>query len=216
MSMSGKMLKNGESGFSLIEILVATTILIIIVMMMSTIFHQSSIAWDAGVRKAQGNMAGRAVIGIISREMMSAVADTNLWKNGHILISQGPKEAITFVTLVASDTNRTYRMLRKISYSIGGSKSLSRTCYEMDADGAFIPVGTSMLVTNLASAEDGGLLFITPGSYEESAMILPEYVQVQLKLHKSADISSVGARSWGPNRKPDVESDPADDDIRSY
>ena len=50
----------------LIELLVAVTILAMILMIMSSIFHSSTVAWDAGMRKAHGNMSARAALGLMA------------------------------------------------------------------------------------------------------------------------------------------------------
>ena len=64
-----------SSGFTLIEVLVATFILLVMVLILSKIYHQASIAWSAGFRRADGNMTGRATVGFMARELMNAVAD---------------------------------------------------------------------------------------------------------------------------------------------
>ncbi|OGV69109.1 MAG: hypothetical protein A2283_04375 [Lentisphaerae bacterium RIFOXYA12_FULL_48_11] len=203
-----------NNGFSLIEILVATVILIIIVMMMSTIFHQSSIAWDAGTRKAQGNMLGRSMLGIISRELMSTVIETNVWDVADTDIKNG--SAITFVMLTpAAGTNE--RALVKVNYTRSGN-NLTRTCWKKNASGSIIGGVPSMLTTNVAN-DSGGPSFsvIVPDDYTPGTGVLPEFVMISLKISKSADVSTVGARSLGPNGKRDNDENSEDyDDIRSF
>ena len=53
------MARRGTSGFTLLEILVAMAILMVLVLMMSTLFHQSTIAWDSGLRQAEMSMQAR-------------------------------------------------------------------------------------------------------------------------------------------------------------
>lgn len=63
----------GSSGFSLVEILVATTILLVIVVLVSMVFQQQSAAFQAGVDRTQGQSALRSVMGMISRDLSMAV-----------------------------------------------------------------------------------------------------------------------------------------------
>lgn len=75
-----KCLNNGEynrrssAGFSLLEVLVATTILIVIVLMVTNMFRNASEAWDIGGQSAEMNTAGRAAIAYMARELACAVA----------------------------------------------------------------------------------------------------------------------------------------------
>jgi Tfp pilus assembly protein PilW len=61
------------SGFSLIEVLVATTVLMIIVMIVAMVFQQSSGAWSNGTRRANAAMSLRSVLGQVQREIVEAV-----------------------------------------------------------------------------------------------------------------------------------------------
>ena len=63
----------GSSGFSLVEILVATTILLVIVVLVSMVFQQQSAAFQAGVDRTQGQSALRSVMGMVSRDLSLAV-----------------------------------------------------------------------------------------------------------------------------------------------
>lgn len=62
-----------HSGFSLIEMMVATAIFIVIVTMIGAVFRQASSSWEAGYASAEGGAVIRGVIGTIQRELSTAV-----------------------------------------------------------------------------------------------------------------------------------------------
>lgn len=201
-----------NKGFSLIEILVATTILIIIVMMMSTIFHQSSIAWDAGTRRAQGNVLGRSLLGIISRDLLSAVIDPNLDPTDTDFRSGS---SMSFIMLAPS-TGGVYRVLQKVSYAKVGSKATRTSAYYNEGSGKWdVNPSSSDIATNLSYGAEAFEIKPFPNNY--AAGTLPDFVNIKFKLKKAAEVSSVGARSYGPNgRRNDNETSRDYDDIRSY
>jgi len=78
--MSGDHMKTEDShkqmrraGFSMIEVLVASTILVVIVMMLAMLFQQTSLAWRTGVQRANRYMQVRSAIGSIQRDASAAV-----------------------------------------------------------------------------------------------------------------------------------------------
>jgi Tfp pilus assembly protein PilV len=56
-------MKRNNSGFSMIEVLVASTIMIMIVMMLGMLFQQSSQAWRTGKQRADTYQQVRALFG---------------------------------------------------------------------------------------------------------------------------------------------------------
>lgn len=62
-----------KSGFSLIEMMVATAVFLVMVTMIGGIFRQTSSSWEAGYARAEGGMIVRGVIGTIQRELAGAV-----------------------------------------------------------------------------------------------------------------------------------------------
>jgi len=63
-----------QSGFTLIEVLVAMTVLAVMVLMVANIFQSSSASWNIGTQKADMNTAARAALDFMARELASAVA----------------------------------------------------------------------------------------------------------------------------------------------
>jgi type II secretory pathway component PulJ len=184
------------TGFTLIEIMTATTILVLIVMIISAVFHQATIAWDSGNRKAKGTMSARAALGIISSWMTRAVAPPSGFKgSGATSISHGSSSA-DFVILTMQGTNRAAQPVR-VSQS-GGS-------VVMDLPNAS---GSATIITNVDLLEfnrsDGG----SGGSGS-----LPESLTVRLELIQKYRVSGLGVMSYGPDAQDDGGTD---DDITSW
>src|SRR5210317_770865 len=60
-------------GFTLLEVLASLAIFAMIIVMMGNLYHQSSIAWDSGTRKAQGAIQARVILANIANELSHAV-----------------------------------------------------------------------------------------------------------------------------------------------
>lgn len=205
--------RNPESrgGFSLIEILVATTILVILVLVMSSIFHQSSVAWDGGVRKTENNLMARALLGFMSRELSQAVMDPDIF-SGDTLITEGDNK-ITFVTF--ADTNSaSRRLVRKITYElietgvhkgqVKRSEQKHKVAVNTDYGDGWVTATENYLGKNV---ED--LSFYTSGATNYSEQ-LPAWIRIELSVSRSADVSGIGALCAGPDKQFDT-----DDDINS-
>ena len=65
--------QHDAAGFSLIEVMVATSIVLILVVLVGSVFRQASSAWDSGYARAEGGMVVRGVLGAIQRELSRAV-----------------------------------------------------------------------------------------------------------------------------------------------
>jgi len=179
----------GGDGFSLIEMLLAMTILVVIVLIMSTVFHQSSLAWDAGTRKARGNTTARAVLGFMQREMLGAVADGDSMT---CYMDHGADE-LSFWTLEADGTRK------HIKYAL-----------EPDTSGDYL--------VRIASGTNSGTMMtnvthfsvVTPDE-EQYALRLPTWVGIRMAIRRSAEVSGVGAWSYGPNHEDNTGEEDSDD-----
>jgi prepilin-type N-terminal cleavage/methylation domain-containing protein len=210
-----------RQGFSLIEIMAATAIMVIIVLIMSAVFHQSSVAWDGGTRKAEGNMSARAVLGLMAREISEAAEDkyaigsptgTNYFKEiddtGHVFIDGGTRIAFT---TISGEADADQRIARRIEYRVsGGSLIRQEQRYKVNyIKSTGVPDlesgSTIELITNVCKFAVSG----KPNDNNAQA------VTIVLGLTRSADVSGVGAWSKGPNNGLDGTPDDAGDDIRS-
>jgi len=201
-------------GFTLMEILVAMTILAIIILIVSGIFQQSSTAWEAGERKTELNMEGRAAIDLMAQELANAVADPVLCSNiVYSSIVQGPK--ITFWTMGLATNGE--RVVRNVEYEFGGG-TITRLCRNPNPNGnsyptPFLPGSTpAILAENVSS-----LRFTTPGGASFRTN-LPTWVDIDLSLSKGGRYSIIKAWSSGLDGVSGGPNDTSDtsDDVRSW
>jgi len=203
---------NRAEGFTLLELIVAMVILAILILIMGAIFHQSSVAWDSGIRKAKGNMSARAAIGFMSRELSEAIAYTGdpEPKLGPVIIDGRP--FISFARLThASATNR--RAAYLVSYAVTNEvlvrtqtdlkRSDARSYAEPDNDAV-----VNQLITNVM-----WLAFEVPDADKQFMYTntLPEWVCIRLRVRRMDDVSGTKVFSYGPDGQEGT-----DDDIRSY
>ncbi len=200
------MVARRKTGFSLLELLVAMAIFVMIVLMMSTVFHQSSVAWDSGTRKAQNGMTARAVLGFMARELMEAAEDTA----GSATASDPPLRftytgtTVTFNKL-SNEPTSTERSALRIQYQCTGGEILRKedvylaaSVYEAATgwqEGSEVALADGFSVAN-------GLKFISPSTWipGPGANALPPWVTIRIELTTFDDVSTVGAESAGPDR----------------
>lgn len=116
-------------GFSLIEVLVATTVLLIIVLIVAMVFQQSSGAWAGGTRKANAAMTLRSVLGQMQREMIEAV-DAREFSNS--CANTFTVDSADFVTLLGDPANAMTgpRVPYHIKYEYDG-RFIARTSHKL-------------------------------------------------------------------------------------
>lgn len=110
---------NRRSGFTLIEVMVATAVMAIMVVMIGGLFQQASSSWDAGYIRAEGGMAVRAVVGALTRDAATAV--------------DGRRFGLTDPVEVESSRVTMYRLA---SGSIGGNRDIVKVEYRSSGSGS--------------------------------------------------------------------------------
>lgn len=194
-----------RKGFTLIELLVATAILLVIALCMSKLFHQCSVAWSAGNRKAAGNMTARAALGCMTRDLMMAVAERDYLKD--VEMYYGAND-ITMINLTGYP-EKGERAARKIIYKYDSGKII-RQEYDslLSAYGKF--EGTGNEYTMVTNVFNNGLIFYPAQDCDSANPVPPTYVKIRMILNRSDDVSGVGAWSYGYDGLPGT-----DDDIRT-
>jgi prepilin-type N-terminal cleavage/methylation domain-containing protein len=209
-----------KNAFTLIELMVATAIFMIIVFILSSAFHQGTVAWDAGTRKAEGNMTARSVLGFMAKELATAVADTN-WLQASI---NDGANVIEFVTLKGERSEETVdttnRLARKIRYRLVGDV-IKRTEWKRDGDvsgllpnsygGNWVQAGPELAIAERVT----DLRFYTSDGKNYTTN-LPAWIRIELSVRRTDDISGVGAMSAGPDGIFEVDESKKSDDIRSW
>ena len=175
----------GNHGFTLLEILVAMGILMMIVLMMATLFHQSSMAWDNGLRQAEMSIQARAAMSMIRKDLSQAVAseDYPCSFSGnidiHVLDEFSPENAV----------NET-RTVKHVKYS----GKIYRYEAEVDRDLNDTGGKNAQLLGSVTSFK------VTPSpNWNNSKTNLPPWVDITMTLEKST-IGAAGIRVWSNGR----------------
>lgn len=78
---------SSRSGFTILEVLVATAVMVVVVVTVANLFRDASGAWDIGTQRAELNTSARAAVEYIARALSCAVA-------GEIADSTGAQKRI--------------------------------------------------------------------------------------------------------------------------
>ncbi len=237
---------NRRAGFSMIEVLVASTILIVIVMLLSMLFQQTSVAWRTGQIRALGAKALRSYIGTIQRDAAAAFDAKNLpdgmrcklngldGKQFFDIDENGfNNEWIGFYTLTGDAyTSPFKRSLSFITYRLDGT----RTKYEF-SQGVWKkldPVSVLDFQQNASTEERNAVKPITfkiklaidknDDEYDKNGNLVakknrfPLYLMVDASLKQKGKLYDVGAESSGPDGEfgDNPDKAPGKDDIRTW
>jgi len=225
-------MQKNQSGFSMIEVLVASTIMMMIVMMLGMLFQQSSLAWRTGKQRADTYQQVRAIFGSIQRDASAAIDQNSLpqrlftGNNAPLSDSQNfSGGTLSFYTLTGTGFNNDEdansgqaprRSITFVKYSLNGQRSIKT--YVPVASGGFspgMPQDGSIVNANLNGAQvqlTGFQAYYDLEAGPVGANPFPAYVTVSARVN-SAGVRSfdVGAASGGPDKV--LGSSP--DDIRS-
>lgn len=202
--------KNAKSGFSLIEILIATTILLVIVVMASMVFQQATGAFQSGERKIDSQVAIRNILGMISRDLAQAV---DPWDYPGIdTLCSTDARRICFIALTGTpgrdDNGNAVRTAQVISYSFSGGVVTRTEQGTTCENGQWRKVG-SEIKSGLNSSDNAlsDFEFTVVGDDPD----VPSRVCVRAEIETTDKISSVGAGSSGRNKKFETGDGKSDD-----
>lgn len=200
---------SSRAAFSLIEVLVATTVLMIIVLMVAMVFQQGTWSWTAGTRRADTQMTLRTVLGAIQRDLVDAVD-----ARAYGLENSFPEVSGSFIGFVAMNgrptANGLTRAPQRIEYSF--------------ADGTVTRFATPVLFVNGKwEAGDAGAAdpptvlngsrrlkactftsVYAPGS---DKLDLPVRVEIEGRVKSEGKDALVQARSLGRDRTRGTKDD---------
>ncbi len=203
--------RSRRSGFTLIEILVATTILLVIVILASLVFQQTTGAYQTGERKVNAQVALRNVVGAMTRDLALAV-DSGGYGSVRNNFGGG---SMSFVALTGepgkdakgeeTEASREYRTARFITYSSNGKRTEKPMKCERGPRG-----NPKWTVVNDPSESwlynRDSFLDIKDGSFDVSFDYdwpsdpdadLPERIYIRVELEGGGQATAVGAGSGG-------------------
>ena len=197
-------MNRGKGGFTLIEILVATTILLVIVIIASLVFQQTTGAYDTGERKVNANVILRNVVGAITRDMALAV-DSDDYPG--LSANQWDASGVRFVALtgrpgsdaagVENEETKTCRTPHVITYDSTGTRTdVATSC----TGGRWSTQGQRVTASLYDSSSSGVTDFSVsfhPVFDAGNGSTLPDCVYVRAELETEGETSVVGAGSGG-------------------
>jgi type II secretory pathway pseudopilin PulG len=219
------MKKTNRQGFSMIEVLVASTILIMIVMMLGSLFQQTSTAWRVGLMRTGGYGQLRSYVGTIQRDA-SAMVNANLLPK--ILLKENKDQSfesgkISFYTITGSDNARS---LNYITHNTSGKRTqrtLKLGGQTAGSDPKWEDEETTEILQFLPGQDNPvapqGFDFKWPveteydrdGNAVSGDKRFPLYLTIGTKISPQGHLYDVGAESAGPDKKWDTK-----DDIRTF
>ncbi|MDD5706108.1 MAG: prepilin-type N-terminal cleavage/methylation domain-containing protein [Kiritimatiellae bacterium] len=207
-------------GFSLIEVLVATTILIIIVLMVSMVFQQSSGAYLGGTRRVGNQAMLRDVIGLIAREMVTAVDGRDYplvdgptgWSANKAGVFESKQ--VAFISLSGTPDGSTVpprRVPQLIEYDARGG-AVKRTLYNLEYKDhkwyAEIAPGQPTTINQDLVASDAIFTVVKDANDPDG---LPKRVDVEAQLVTIGAEALISGRSAGPDGQFDPPNKFKDD-----
>jgi len=200
------------AGFSMVEVLVASTILVVIVMMLGMLFQQTSLAWRTGQRRADSYKGLRTIIGAFQRDASAAVDEESIPKELRDKIGGSQKLdglPLAFYTLRGTyfgnddKDNPARRALTYVTYSSSGK----RTEEILLADGKVETRESDLLDTE--TRKSMSINGIYPGPIPAGSTF-PLYLTVEVEVTPKGNAAEIGAWSYGrdgtPNTKDDIKT----------
>ena len=222
---NGKRETGNASGFSLIEVLVATALLVMIVGMIGFVFRQSSMSWDSGIRRADGIAQVRAVAGAIERDLRLAVDAREFgWKKGF----ESSNNSLSFIILAEPEESPKKqnhdRALMKIDWSASGKTVTRKATYFKRTSGSWGADTSSEIPSKLIEPPSDSADSVPTISFEvvypeavdpneDPEDGLPSYVSISADVEVSESFSGLEVRSYGPNGKKNAGNNGDGDDI---
>lgn len=195
-------------GFSLIEVMVATTILMIIVIMVGNIFRHSTSAWETGYSTAEGASGVRSVLGTVERELAQAIDGRAYGLSDPVVVSGNSIEFYRYSEPIKKGS--TDRELQKIKYTFGKNnvtRSLNGKSVTLFSKQASVG-GNSETDVDF----DVGCIEIEESDLNLNSELkgkgwtVPS-VWVRARIVRTSSFAGMEARSYGPDGKKDTEDD---------
>lgn len=217
--------KARRAGFSLVELLVATTILLVIVVLASMVFQQANGAFLSGSRRVKMHSAMRTISGAVMHDLAFLVdskdfpgAPENEFSSKSIrFIASGGESAVVEPDENSGEDVVVFRPYRCITYTRSGESG----GYVLKRLEEPLVLENKQWVTKpAAGAASGGIPLNDPVSdplrYAEFSMVWPDgqedgtvplRVDIHLEKKTSGSSTYASAHSAGPDRKWNSDDD---------
>ena len=224
--------KGRTTGFTLIEVMVATSILLVIVLMIGSIFRQASSFWDTGYARAEGGMVVRSVVGALGRDLATAVDGRRFEPNwdGPVRGIQpgGSSSSFSFYCYKppTGKGDSYQREIHRITYTASGGSVTRKDEILPDSPGS--DSLTDNGVSTIADVDNAKFEFFASsgtaaGRDYEKPSSAPDFaggvawtvpaIKVRLSLETDNTFSGLEVRSFGRDGVPNEESQKKADDI---
>jgi prepilin-type N-terminal cleavage/methylation domain-containing protein len=208
--------QGGQRGFSLIEVLVASSILLMIMMMLGMIFQQSSQAWRTGTRRADMYAQIRGYFGAIQRDASCAVDEKTVPHQLRQLLggaSQSFSDPLRFYTLAENgfknDTPSDGLARRSLTFVEYNKLRRTEKKLYVDATGATKidpQSGTPQQIASDVSVES--IQALTWDGQNMPAGDFPAFVTVRASVNSQRGMTlEIGAGSAGVDRTWNTKDD---------
>jgi len=216
--------RNANSGFSMIEVLVASTVMVMLMLMLGMLSQQASQAWRTGRQRADVLLKARIFFGVLQRDMSAAVDINTLPKvvQEKVGLNQSFGGTIQFFTLTGTgfednktiqDGAKSLRALTHVTYSATGQRS--EVVLLQQPNGGFTksaPHNTALFNPSLGGSSLVGIKFEAYDANGGSAgSRFPAYITITAQATAATNTFEIGAGSAGPDRVWDTR-----DDIRTW
>lgn len=200
-----------NKGFSLIEVMVATTILMIIVIMVGNIFRHGTNAWETGYSTAEGASGVRSVLGTVERELAQAIDGRKYQSKWSDPISVSGSSIEFYRYIEPSKKGSTDREVQKIKYKFERNKVTREvdngkevTLFSKQTSvGGNTEIDVEFDVGKIEIKEED--LDLNDG-FEGKAWTFPS-VWVRARITRTSSFAGMEARSYGPDGKKDTDDD---------
>jgi len=211
-----------SSGFSMIEVLVASTILVMIVMMLGMLFQQTSQAWRTGRQRADVYLQVRALFGAVQRDASAAVDEKTIPVELRTLGAQAFSGSLKFYTLTGTG-------YKGDADPQGGTPRRSLTFVTYDGSGRRTETwagdesrSTPIIGSSVDKAKVGSITYtasrLGPNGTPASGSEFPAVITLSASVEAAGKSLDIGAASGGPDgilgSSPDVPQ--AKDDIKTW
>ena len=190
-------------GFSLIEVLIATSILLVIVVLVSMVFQQQSGAFKSGTDRVKGQAAIRSLVSILSRDLSMAVDAKNYDVSG------GNSFGGNGLTFLAETGGASGSPLQKIVYSYSGG-AVTRTVSDGSLTGDGWTFSQSARGDVLSS--DSGLSSVSFTAVKSDGTAagsgeFPAAVKIRAVSKGSGKAIAISGHSLGKDKQPGTDDD---------